>query len=403
MKIEKSKRLQNVSYAIRGTVNDAADRLERQGEKILKLNIGNPAAFGFETSSVICDEIALRLKNAQGYCNSQGLWEAREAIKNYVISRGVNNVTEDDIYLGNGASELITMTLQALLNSDDEVLIPAPDYPLWTASVNFASGKAVHYICDEASEWNPDVEDMRRKITSKTKAIVLINPNNPTGSVYSRDTIEKIIALCAEHSLILLSDEIYDRIVYDGKTHISAASISDDIFHITFNGFSKVFMACGFRLGWMVICGNKKGAEDFMDGIKVLSSMRLCSNVIAQTALKVALEKDNNIKAMVEPGGRLYEQREAAWKLLNDIPGISCVKPSGSLYMFPKIDAAKFGIKNDEKFILDLLNKKKILFVQGTGFNWPAPDHFRVVFLPTVTDIEYAMGSLKDFLSSYQQ
>ena len=403
MELKKSERLSSVNYAIRGPVYDAAYKLEKSGQKILKLNIGNPAEFGFDTSDVIRTAIAQHIKEAQGYCHSQGLSEAREAVKKYNAAKGIKGITEEDIFLGNGASELITMSLQALINPGDEVLVPAPDYPLWTASVNLASGNPVHYICDEKSGWNPDIADLRKKVTKKTKAVVIINPNNPTGSVYKKEIIEEIIEICRQNNLVLFSDEIYDRIVYDGKTHISPAALADDILVINFNGLSKVFRACGFRLGWMVLNGNKKGASDFIDGLKVLSSMRLCSNVLAQVALKAAVESDDSIKALVEPGGRLREQRDAAWKLLNDIPGVSCVKAEGALYMFPKVDAGKFGIKDDVKFILDVLSAKKILFVQGTGFNWKSPDHFRIVFLPEVAQLEYAIAALKDFLATYKQ
>ena len=403
MELKKSERLKTVNYAIRGPVYEAAYKLEKAGQKILKLNIGNPAVFGIDTSDVIKDMIIKRINEAQAYCHSQGLSEAREAVRKYNSDKGIKGTTEEDIYLGNGASELITMTLQALINPGDEVLVPAPDYPLWTASVNLASGNPIHYICDESANWNPDIADIKKKVTKRTKAIVVINPNNPTGSVYKKETIEAIIEICRQNNLVLFSDEIYDRIVYDGTTHISPAALADDILVINYNGLSKAFRACGFRLGWMVLNGNKKGAEDFIDGLKVLSSMRLCSNVLAQVALKTAIEHDNSIKALVEPGGRLREQRDTSWKLLNDIPGVSCVKAEGALYMFPKVDINKFGIKNDVKFILDVLNTKKILFVEGTGFNWIKPDHFRIVFLPAVKDLEYAIGELKNFLANYKQ
>jgi len=403
MELKKSERLKSVNYAIRGPVYNAAYELEKAGQKILKLNIGNPAQFGIDTSDVIKNAIIKHINEAQGYCHSQGLIEAREAIKRYNTAKGIKEVSEDDIYIGNGASELITMSLQVLINPGDEVLVPAPDYPLWTASVNLASGNPVHYICDEKAGWNPDINDLRKKVTKKTKALVLINPNNPTGSVYKKEIIEEIIEICRQNNLVLFSDEIYDRVVYDNKEHISPAALADDILIINFNGLSKVFRACGFRLGWMILNGNKRGASDFIDGLKVLSSMRLCSNVLAQVGLKAAIDLDDSIKALVEPGGRLREQRDMAWKLLNDIPGVSCVKAEGALYMFPKIDVNKFGIKNDVKFILDLLNDKKVLFVEGTGFNWKEPDHFRIVFLPGVKDLEYAITQLKDFLAVYKQ
>ena len=403
MELKKSERLKSVNYAIRGPVYNAAYELEKAGQKILKMNIGNPAQFGINTSEVIKNAIIKNINEAQAYCHSQGLLEAREAVNKYNTAKGIKEVSVEDIFIGNGASELITMALQVLLNPGDEVLIPAPDYPLWTASVNLASGNPVHYICDEQSGWNPDINDLRKKVTSKTKAVVLINPNNPTGSVYKKEVIEEIIEVCRQNELVLFSDEIYDRVVYDGKTHISPAALAEDILIINFNGLSKVFRACGFRLGWMILNGNKKGASDFIDGLKVLSSMRLCGNVLAQVGLKAAIDLDDSIKTLVEPGGRLREQRDMAWKLLNDIPGISCVKAEGALYMFPKIDVNKFGIKDDVKFILDLLNDKKILFVEGTGFNWKAPDHFRIVFLPSVKDLEYAITQLKDFLAVYKQ
>jgi len=403
MELKKSERLKSVNYAIRGPVYDAAIKLEKEGQKILKMNIGNPAVFGIDTSNVIKSAIAQRIDEAQAYCHSQGIVEAREAVKKYNLDKGIKGTTEDDIFLGNGASELITMSLQALINPGDEVLVPAPDYPLWTASVNLASGNPVHYICDEKSDWNPDIADLKKKVTKRTKAIVIINPNNPTGSVYKKEVIEAIVEICRQNNLVLFSDEIYDRVIYDDKTHISPAALADDILVINFNGLSKVFRACGFRLGWMILNGNKKGASDFVDGLKVLSSMRLCSNVFAQLGVKAAIELDNSIEALVKPGGRLREQRDIAWKLLNDIPGISCVKAEGALYMFPKVDINKFGIKDDVKFILDVLNTKKILFVEGTGFNWKAPDHFRIVFLPEVKELEYAIGQLKSFLATYKQ
>ena len=403
MELKKSERLKSVNYAIRGPVCDAAYKLEKAGEKILKLNIGNPAEFAFDTSDVIKNAIVKHINEAQAYSHSQGLLEARGAVKKYNAAKGIKGITEDDIFIGNGASELITMALQALINPGDEVLIPTPDYPLWTASVNLASGSPVHYICDEKSGWNPDIADLRKKVTKRTKAVVIINPNNPTGSVYKKEVIEEIIEICRQNKLVLFSDEIYDRIVYDNKTHISPAALADDILVINFNGLSKVFRACGFRLGWMVLNGDKKRASDFVDGLKVLSSMRLCSNVLAQVALKAAIDHDDSIKALVAPGGRLREQRDLAWKLLNDIPGVSCVKAEGSLYMFPKVDINKFGIKDDVKFILDVLNAKKILFVEGTGFNWINPDHFRIVFLPKVKELEYAITQLGDFLANYKQ
>ena len=396
-------RMNNVHYAIRGPLLDAAQKLEKEGRKIYKLNIGNTGAFNFDIDPRIQEYVIHNFGKAGGYSDSSGIAEARLAIKAYHEKRGIKNISIDDIYIGNGVSELIAVVMQALLNPGDEVLLPAPDYPLWTASVNLCEGKAVHYICDEDSDWNPDLKDMESKITPKTKAIVLINPNNPTGSVYSKDIIQGVVKLAQKYGLIIFSDEIYDRILYDGDIHYSPAAMADDILVFTFNGLSKVHRACGIRAGWMVISGNKERYRGYLDGIKTLTSMRLCSNVPAQYAIKPALEKDDSIFALTAEGGRLREQRDIIHEMLNDIPGVSCKKARGSLYVFPKFDIKKFNIKDDNKFVLDFLNAKNVLMVSGTGFNWPAPDHCRIVLLPPKDDLKEAMVRLKDFLATYRQ
>ncbi|MBN2444597.1 MAG: pyridoxal phosphate-dependent aminotransferase [Spirochaetales bacterium] len=400
---KKSYKLKDVCYDIRGPVLKEAKRLESEGYEILKLHIGNPPVFGFDIPDEIMKDIVNNLKNAQGYIDSKGLLSARLAIQKSTGEKQINGVDAEDVYIGNGVSELIVMAMQGLLNDKDEVLIPAPDYPLWTAAVNLSGGKAVHYICDENSHWYPDLKDIRRKITGKTKAIVIINPNNPTGAVYPEAILMEMIKLAAEHNLIVFSDEIYDKILYDDTLHQSPASLSDDILCVTFNGLSKNYQATGLRAGWMVLSGDKKNAKDYIEGLDILASMRLCSNVPAQYGIQTALAGYQNIQDHVAPGGRLREQRDLCHAMLNDMPGVSCVKPRGTLYMFPRIDAKKFNIKNDQKFVLDLLLEKKILVVQGTGFNWPAPDHVRIVFLPPVETLKKAMTELKDFLKSYRQ
>ena len=401
--VNQAVRMNNVHYAIRGPLLDAAQKLEKEGRKIYKLNIGNTGAFNFDIDPRIQEYVIQNFGKAGGYSDSSGIAEARLAIKAYHEKRGIKNITIDDIYIGNGVSELIAVVMQALLNPGDEVLLPAPDYPLWTASVNLCEGKAVHYICDEESDWNPDLKDMESKITSKTKAIVLINPNNPTGSVYSKDIIQGVVKIAQKYGLIIFSDEIYDRILYDGDIHYSPAAMADDILVFTFNGLSKVHRACGIRAGWMVISGNKERYRGYLDGIKTLTSMRLCSNVPAQYAIKPALEKDDSIFALTAEGGRLREQRDIIHQMLNDIPGVSCKKARGSLYVFPKFDVEKFNIKDDNRFVLDFLNAKNVLMVSGTGFNWPHPDHCRIVLLPPKDDLEEAMVRLKDFLATYRQ
>ena len=401
--VNQAVRMNNVHYAIRGPLLDAAQKLEKEGRKIYKLNIGNTGAFNFDIDPRIQEYVIQNFAKAGGYSDSSGIAEARLAIKAYHEKRGIKNITIDDIYIGNGVSELIAVVMQALLNPGDEVLLPAPDYPLWTASVNLCEGKAVHYICDEESDWNPDLKDMESKITAKTKAIVLINPNNPTGSVYSKEIIQGVVKIAQKYGLIIFSDEIYDRILYDGDIHYSPAAMADDILVFTFNGLSKVHRACGIRAGWMVISGNKERYRGYLDGIKTLTSMRLCSNVPAQYAIKPALEKDDSIFALTAEGGRLREQRDIIHQMLNDIPGVSCKKARGSLYVFPKFDVDKFNIKDDNRFVLDFLNAKNVLMVSGTGFNWPHPDHCRIVLLPPKDDLEEAMVRLKDFLATYRQ
>ncbi len=400
---KKSSKLDNVCYDIRGPVMDEAQRLEAAGHQILKLNIGNPAPFGFEAPADLIAEINANLTRAHGYCESRGILPARKGIMDYAAKKGIRGVGLDDIYIGNGVSELIVMVMQGLLNSGDEILIPAPDYPLWTAAVNLGGGKAVHYRCDEASDWNPDLEDLERKITPKTKGIVVINPNNPTGAVYPEPVLRKIIDLAVANQLIIFADEIYDNILYDGMEHISLASLSDETFFITFNGLSKSHRVAGFRAGWMVISGDKEMAKGYIEGLNMLSSMRLCSNVPAQYAIEVALNRFDGIKELTKPGGRLYEQREYAWSRVNQIPGLSCVKPKGALYLFPKIDVKRFNIKDDQRFIQDLLVEEKVLLVQGTGFNWPNPDHFRIVFLPAVGQLDDALERMERFLAGYRQ
>ena len=401
--VNQAVRMNNVHYAIRGPLLDAAQKLEKEGRKIYKLNIGNTGAFNFDIDPRIQEYVIQNFAKAGGYSDSSGIAEARLAIKAYHEKRGIKNITIDDIYIGNGVSELIAVVMQALLNPGDEVLLPAPDYPLWTASVNLCEGKAVHYICDEESDWNPDLKDMESKITSRTKAIVLINPNNPTGSVYSKEIIQGVVKIAQKYGLIIFSDEIYDRILYDGDIHYSPAAMADDILVFTFNGLSKVHRACGIRAGWMVISGNRERYRGYLDGIKTLTSMRLCSNVPAQYAIKPALEKDDSIFALTAEGGRLREQRDIIHQMLNDIPGVSCKKARGSLYVFPKFDVEKFNIKDDNRFVLDFLNAKNVLMVSGTGFNWPHPDHCRIVLLPPKDDLEEAMVRLKDFLATYRQ
>jgi len=401
--LKKSTKLNHVCYDIRGPVMDEAKRLEAEGQELIKLNIGNPAPFGLAAPDDIIHEVTENLLNATGYSDSKGIVPAREAIREYCRKKGLSRVGIDDIYIGNGVSELIVQVMQGLLDNGDEILIPAPDYPLWTAAVNLAGGKAVHYICDEAADWVPDLEDINRKITPKTKGIVVINPNNPTGAVYPVELLRKIVEIAVQHELVVFSDEIYDKILYDGVEHTSTASLSDETLFITFNGLSKSHCIAGFRAGWMVISGRKDLATDYLEGLNILASMRLCSNVPAQYAIQTALEGYQSIKDLVLSGGRLRKQRDYAFEALNSIPGVSCIKPKGAFYMFPKLDSSRFGLRDDMRFILDLLLQEKVLLVQGTGFNWPAPDHFRVVFLPELHELKLALDRLESFLRSYRQ
>ena len=403
MQVSKSNKLANVCYDIRGPVLKHAKRLEDEGQRILKLNIGNPAPFGFEAPEEILQDVIRNLPTAQGYSDSKGLFSARKAVMQYYQQKQVEGVGIEDIYLGNGVSELIMMSMQALLNNGDEVLLPAPDYPLWTAAVSLAGGKPVHYLCDEQAGWFPDLADIKAKITPNTKALVLINPNNPTGAVYSKECLLALVEIARQHKLILFSDEIYDKILYDDAVHIATASLAPDVLCLTFNGLSKSYRVAGFRSGWIAISGPKHQARGYIEGLDMLANMRLCANVPAQHAIQTALGGYQSINDLVLPQGRLYEQRNRAWELLNDIPGISCVKPMGALYAFPRIDPKVCPIHNDEKFALDLLLSEKILIVQGTAFNWPWPDHFRVVTLPRVDDLDMAIRRIGNFMKTYRQ
>lgn len=399
--ILKSNKLDQVCYDIRGPVLSEARRLEEEGHRITKLNIGNPAAFGLEAPDEIIQDVIHNLASCQGYSDSKGVYYARKAVMQNCQQKNISNVEIDDIFLGNGVSELIVMALQALLNNGDEVLIPAPDYPLWTAAVSLSGGKPVHYLCDEDNEWQPDIADMESKINGNTRGIVVINPNNPTGACYSRETLLQIIELARKHRLTIYADEIYDRIIYDDTVHIPMASLADDVLFISFNGLSKTYRVAGFRSGWMVISGAKHIATDYIEGMELLASMRLCSNVPGQHAIQTALGGYQSIVDLINPGGRLYEQREYTWKMLNQLPGVSCVKPRGALYLFAKLDPSMYPIEDDEKFVLDLLSLEKILLVQGTAFNWPKPDHFRMVFLPRKDEMEQVMERMHHFLTHY--
>lgn len=400
--IMQSHKLANVLYDIRGPVLDEAKRLEAQGHRIIKLNIGNPQPFGFETPPEILVEVVRNLPTSQGYSDSQGLVSARTAIVQHYQERGIDITDVDDVWLGNGVSELIQVALNALLDEGDEVLIPAPDYPLWTAATSLSGGKPVHYLCDESSGWMPDIEDMRSKITKRTKAIVIINPNNPTGAVYSPEVLRKIADLAVEHGLIVMADEIYDKILYDDAVHTTFAVIAPDVFTITFNGLSKAYRLAGFRSGWMVMTGPRRHAASYIEGISMLANMRLCANVPAQHAIQTALGGRQSIRDLVLPGGRLLEQRDAAVNTLRSIPGVSCVEPKGALYVFPRLDPEVYPIVDDRKFVLDFLQAERVLVVQGTGFNWPTPDHLRIVTLPWAADLIEAIERLGNFLSTYK-
>ena len=400
---DKSTKLDNVLYDVRGPVVDEAARMEEEGKEILKLNIGNPYPFGFSAPQEVILDMLSNIRTSQGYSDSKGIFSARKAIMQYAQLRNIPNVSMNDIYTGNGVSELINLCMQALLYNGDEILIPAPDYPLWTATATLAGGNVVHYVCDEQSDWYPDMEDIKKKINHRTKAIVLINPNNPTGALYPREVLQQIVDIAREHQLIIFSDEIYDRLVMDGEEHVSIASLAPDLFCVTFSGLSKSHMIAGFRIGWMILSGNKAVAKDYIEGLNMLSNMRLCSNVPAQAVVQTALGGHQSVNDYIVPGGRIYEQREYVYKALCDIPGISAVKPKAAFYIFPKIDTKKFNITNDEQFALDLLREKKLLIVHGSGFNWKEPDHFRVVYLPRIEVLEDAMGKLGEFLEYYRQ
>lgn len=399
----KSHKLDNVLYDVRGPVADEAARMEAAGTHILKLNIGNPAPFGFRTPDEVVYDMSQQLPDTEGYSPSKGLFSARKAIMQYAQLKNIPNVSIDDIYTGNGVSELINLSLSALLDNGDEVLVPSPDYPLWTACVNLSGGTAVHYVCDEDSEWYPDIDDMRSKITDKTKAIVIINPNNPTGALYPKEVLQQIVDLAREHQLMIFSDEIYDRLVMDGLEHISIASLAPDLFCVTFSGLSKSHMIAGWRVGWMVLSGNKRLAKDYIEGLNMLANMRMCSNVPAQSVVQTALGGHQSVKDYLVPGGRIYDQRELVYNMLNDIPGITAVKPKAAFYIFPKIDVKKFNIHSDEQFALDLLHDKHILISHGGAFNWQEPDHFRVVYLPRISMLKETIGEIGDFFSTYWQ
>lgn len=401
--IRRSERLNNVSYDLCGPVYEKAKELELQGHRVTKLNIGNPAPFGFDAPPAIINHIIENLKHAQGYSDHKGLLTSREAVKRYYQGKGISNIHVDDVYLGNGLSELIMHAVQALVNEGDEVLVPSPDYPLWTATVRFSGGKAVHYLCDEESEWFPDVADIKSKITSRTRAIVIINPNNPTGAVYSKELLQELVNVALEHNLVIFSDEIYDKILYDGVEFTSTATLTDEAVVVTFSGLSKNYLAAGFRAGWMLVSGAKHKALDYVSGLNTLASLRVCSNVPAQYALQVALDGHATIHDMVLPSGRLGEQRAISYDKLTAIPGITCVKPKGAFYLFPKIDVKKFNISDDQQFVLDLLASQHILLVNGSGFNWHKPDHFRIVYLPEAALLSQTMDNLATFLETYQQ
>jgi alanine-synthesizing transaminase len=401
--IQKSNKLADVCYDIRGPVLEKSKQMEEEGHKIIKLNIGNLAVFGFDPPDEIVQDMILNLHGAAGYTDSKGLFAPRKAVMHYTQSKQIAGVTMDDIFLGNGASELIVMSMNALLNSGDEVLVPAPDYPLWTAAVSLSGGRPVHYVCDEQAGWFPDMEDIKRKITPNTRAIVVINPNNPTGALYPVEVLQQLVEIARQHQLIVFADEIYDKTLYDGATHTSIASLADDVLFVTMNGLSKNYRSCGYRAGWMVISGEKRHAKGYIEGLNMLASMRLCANTPGQLAVQTALGGYQSIDDLVRPGGRLAKQRDLAHRLLTDIPGVTCVKPAAALYMFPKLDPLMYPIVDDQQFICELLIEAKVLVVQGTGFNWFQPDHFRVVFLPNTDDLTDAFGRIARFLDGYRR
>ena len=399
----KSNKLANVCYDIRGPVLQQAKQMEDEGHKIIKLNIGNLASFGFDSPEEIQLDMIRNLPNAAGYSDSKGIFAARKAVMHYTQQKHIKGVTLEDIYIGNGVSELIVMAMNALLNAGDEVLVPAPDYPLWTAAVSLSGGTPRHYLCDEGNEWLPDLDDMRAKITPKTRAIVVINPNNPTGALYPESVLLEIIKIAREHNLIIYADEVYDKVLYDGATHTALASLSEDVLTVSFNGLSKNYRSCGYRAGWMVVSGNLRDARDYIEGLDMLASMRLCANVPGQYGIQTALGGYQSIDDLVAPTGRLYRQRDLAHELITSIPGVSCVKPKAALYMFPRLDSNIYPIQNDQAFIAELLREERVLLVQGTGFNWPNPDHFRLVFLPHEDDLREAIGRVASFLEGYRK
>ncbi|WP_397533804.1 pyridoxal phosphate-dependent aminotransferase [Roseateles sp.] len=401
--IAKSSKLANVCYDIRGPVLDKARQMEEEGQKIIKLNIGNVAAFGLEPPDEIVQDMIRNLPSTAGYTDSKGLFAPRKAVVHYCQEKNIRGVTVDDVYLGNGASELIVMALNALLDTGDEVLLPAPDYPLYTAAVALSGGTPVHYMCDEQSDWMPDIEDIRRKVTPRTKAIVIINPNNPTGALYPESVLREIVEIARQNELIVMADEIYDKTLYDGQTHTSIASLADDVLFLTFNGLSKNYRSCGYRAGWMIVSGEKRHAKDYITGLNMLASMRLCANTPGQLAIQTALGGYQSIKDLVAPGGRLCRQRDLAYELLTQIPGVTVVKPKAALYMFPRLDPKIYPIEDDQQFAYELLAEEKVLIVQGTGFNWTAPDHFRLVFLPNTDDLRDAIGRIERFLAHYRK
>ena len=401
--VSKSSKLANVCYDIRGPVLDKARQMEEEGQKVIKLNIGNLAVFGLEPPEEIVQDMIRNLPHSAGYTDSKGLFAPRKAVVHYMQEKHVRGVTVDDVFLGNGASELITMSMNGLLNDGDEVLVPAPDYPLWTASVVLSGGQAVHYLCDEQSGWYPDIADIRSKITPRTRAIVIINPNNPTGALYPDSVLLEIVEVAREHQLIVFADEIYDKTLFDGATHTSIASLADDVFFVTFNGLSKNYRSCGYRAGWMVVSGAKASAADYIEGLNMLASMRLCSNTPGQLAIQTALGGYQSIRDLVAPGGRLCRQRDLAYELLSQIPGVSVVKPQAALYMFPRLDPEMYPIADDQQFAYELLAAEKVLIVQGSGFNWPQPDHFRLVFLPNSDDLAEAIRRIAHFLEQYRK
>jgi alanine-synthesizing transaminase len=401
--VQKSAKLANVLYDIRGPIMDAAREMEEEGHKIIKLNIGNLALFGFDAPEEIQQDMARNLPNSAGYSDSKGIFAARKAVMHYSQQQGIKGVALDDIYLGNGASELIAMATNALLDTGDELLLPAPDYPLWTAATSLSGGTPVHYLCEDANGWMPDLDDIRRKITPATKGIVVINPNNPTGALYADELLKSIVAIAREHNLVILADEVYDKVLYDDVKHTAIASLSQDVLTLTFNSLSKSYRSCGYRAGWMMVSGDRKPAADYIEGLNMLSNMRLCANVPGQYAIQTALGGYQSIRELVGEGGRLRRQRDLAYELITAIPGVSCVKPSAALYMFPRLDPKVYPVADDRQFLLELLRETRVMLVQGTGFNWPTPDHFRIVFLPHEDDLREAVGRIAKFLEGWRK